>query len=343
MISKEFDNHRLVLESTLTSVGLRSFIAVHRGSATLPAFGATRFWKYEDEQAAYDDALRLARLMSYKAALANLPYGGAKAVIFAKESTQKSEGLFKAYTDEVNKLHGMFVTGADIGISPDDVAVMRQYSEHIVGVHIDPVKYTVQGILDALYVTLGHVYKTKDISDRTFAVQGLGKIGATLVETLAPKAKKIFVTDLFRERAEQYASQFENVEAVAPDVIISQPVDVFSPCAVHGTVNEHTVDLFEADVILGGANNQLASPDMADELQRRSIIYVPDYVVNAGGLISVVDEYEHDSHDEARLQKRLAIIPERVAELLNRAETDQKHPSEVADAIGDEIISQYDG
>lgn len=343
MISSEFDNHRLVLESTLSSVGLRSFIAIHRGSASLPAFGATRFWKYENEQAAYDDALRLARLMSYKAALANLPYGGAKAVIFANDSTQKSEALFKSYTEEVNKLGGMFVTGADIGISPDDVAVMKQYSKHIVGVHLDPVKYTVQGIIDALYVTLQHVYGTKDVSKRTFAVQGLGKIGATLVEKLAPKAKKIYVTDLFRERAEQYASQFESVEAVAPDVIISQPVDIFSPCAVHGTVNENTVTAFEAEVILGGANNQLASPDMAEELKRRNILYVPDYVVNAGGLISVVDEYEHQSHDEARLQKRLAIIPKRVKELLSKADTEGVSPTKVADTLGDEIISQYDG
>ncbi|HEY4486647.1 MAG TPA: Glu/Leu/Phe/Val dehydrogenase dimerization domain-containing protein [Candidatus Paceibacterota bacterium] len=340
---KEFDNHRLVTCFADEKTKLRAFVAIHRGGIVHPAFGATRIWPYEDESEALADALRLSRLMSYKSALAGLPYGGAKGVIIAPAlSAKKKKELLLSYARRINYFKGGFITGSDVGVSRKDVLLMRKESLAIVGVKVDPTPYTAHGVYRGIEACLEHVYGNADMEKRSFAVQGLGKIGFALLELLSRKSKNIAVSDIDGGRVATAKKRYPGIEVVSPAAIHREPVDVFVPCALSGSLNIKTIPEIRASIVAGGANNQLESEEAGDLLFHLNIVYAPDYVVNAGGLISVVHEYEHKKIHATDIKKRVDQIQKRMASILRESEKKKRATNRIANEMAEKIFNAYE-
>ncbi len=299
---------------------LLGYIAIHRGNSTYPAFGATRIEEYPDVHSALTDALNLSHLMSHKSALAGIPYGGGKGVLFngphLKEKKSRDRAL-SIYAMHVDKLAGKFVTGSDAGVSKEDVMIMRSHSPHIVGVEEDPTTWTAEGLLGSIFVTLAYLFGEPTLEGRTFAIQGVGKVGMAILDLIVQEADRVIIADIDPVRTEEAKRKYPKVEVVGVNDILVQAVDILIPCALGGILSEKTAPLICAKAIVGSANNQLSSNEVGDMLHERGILYAPDYVVNAGGLISVVHEYEKALkkasagdlvHNVAAIQTRLAHI-----------------------------------
>lgn len=317
---------------------LLGFIAIHRGSKTHPAFGATRIENYPDAQAALTDVLNLSSLMSHKAALAGIPYGGGKGVLFngphMQDRAERARTL-QIYAAHVDKLGGKFVTGSDAGVSQEDVILLRAHSPHIVGIEEDPTHRTAEGLLGSIFVTLAHVFGDTDLEKRSFAIQGVGKVGTAVLELIADDAKQIFVADIDENKVREAKARFPQITVVHPDEILAAPVDVLIPCALGGVLNTASVQEIRAKAVVGSANNQLLSKEAGDMLHERGILYAPDYVVNAGGLISVVHEYEksHSDAAESDLVHDIAAIQTRLEDIYTKSKENGIPTHRIADTI----------
>lgn len=321
---------------------LIGYIALHRIHPGIPAFGATRLAVYDSQRAALDDALRLSRLMSHKAALANLHYGGAKAAVRVTPeilaNTSARRALLGAYCDDVNALRGRFITGADMGVTPDDVNHMRAHSPFIVGVSNDPVRTTAIGIIAAMEAALDATVGNAGLARKRIAIQGVGKIGAALLEELDKEGAECVIADIDPGRIRTLVSRFPRALIMSPGEIHKADADIFAPCATGGTLNEESANEIRARIIAGGANNQLSRPEVTHILAKRGIMYVPDYVANAGGLISVVKEYESKS-DAAALFVHIRKIRNTVADLIVDAKQNGGTLADSADRIAAERIA----
>lgn len=336
----EFDHHQSATFIHDSKSGLRGFIAVHRGSTERPSFGATRFWKYPSEMAALRDALGLARTMSYKLAMAGLPYGGAKAVLMMPAHLNgRRSMLLKAYAERVNYLSGRFVTGTDVGLNQDDLAVMRRASKYMVGMKGNVTQSTAFGILHGIKASLKEVFGSDDIAGRTFAIQGVGKIGGALVRLLYKESKRIVIADTNRSQVSAIIRVFPRVQAVRAADIYREKVDVFSPCAVSRSITRKKAGEVAARIVVGGANSQLEDRKAGDILHRRGILYAPDYVVNAGGLISVVDEYEHHDFDAKRVLRRVLRIRKNLENIFAAARRTRRPTHMVADEFAEKYFN----
>lgn len=339
---EEFDNHKLVTFLYNPAGNLRGFIAIHRGGLKLPAFGATRIWKYSNEADALKDALRLSRMMSYKSSLAGLKYGGAKAVIFDSCSSKKDRNLMvKTYARQVNFLDGHFITGADVGVSGHDLKIMLSESKFMVGGKSDPVRFTVLGVLYGIQVCLGEIFGNSNVWGRTFAFQGVGKTGLGLLRLIYHEAKKIYVADIDRKTIKHIKENFPKVDVVPVSEIHKQKVDVFSPCALSHEVNYKNVSAFNCKIVAGSANNQLEKTEVGELLYKLGILYAPDYVINAGGLITVVDEYENGDTDEKRVQKKVAQIKKTMKAIIAKAKRFHRATNVVADEMAEKIFCKF--
>lgn len=336
----EFDDHRFVSFLYDQKSGLRGFIAIHRGgSLECPAFGATRCWKYRSEEEAARDSLRLSRLMSYKAALANIPYGGAKGVIMAP--TEKRDQVLKSYAERVNFLGGRFITGTDAGIDDRDLKVMGGVSSYLVGFRADPSKYTALGLFKAMGASLEEKFGNKDIKGRSFAIQGLGKVGTSFLKLIYPKAATIYAADVDKERVRIIQKRFPRVHIVSAASIHRQKVDVFSPCALSHAINRETIPQLDCSIVAGAANNQLEDKSAGELIYKRDILYAPDYAANAGGLISVVDEYEHKKFDLVRLGRQVNKVGDTLAEIFARSRKEKRPTNIIADEIAEKKFNGY--
>lgn len=305
----------------------------------MPAFGATRIWHYTSEAEAIKDALRLSNGMSHKAALAGLHYGGAKAVLFdGQKNLKEKQNLIKAYAEKVNYLRGSFITGADVGVDPADVRLMRSVSKYIVGLSTDPVKYTVLGTYYAIQSCVQEVFASSSFKKRTFAIQGLGKTGYALLRMLYPDAHKIYVCDIDGKRVNLAKKEFPNIEVVHPGVIFKQEADVYCPCALGSVFTLKNVDSLRCKIICGNANDQLENPLVGEKLYKKGILYAPDYVVNAGGLIAVVEEYENPRVSNKRIAEKVHGIKKRVKEIIQQSKKTHKATNTVADEIAQKIF-----
>lgn len=341
--SKEFDQHRLVSFVYDPKTKLEGFVAIHRGTLQNPAFGATRIAAYKSKEEALADALRLSKLMSYKAAMAGLKYGGGKGVIILPPLANAAERreLLTAYSRKINYLGGHFITGADVGITQSDLKVMRAASDYMVGVSSDPVKFTAQGMLNGIEICLNEVFGNPSVKGRSFAIQGVGKIGTALLQLTYKQASKIYVADVDPQRLEYIKKTFPKVEIVLPSQIYKQKVDVFSPCALGGSLNPKTITKIKSPIIAGGANNQLDDRTTGELLHKIGILYAPDYVINAGGLISVVDEYEHKKFDSKRTTKRLNNITVMLNNVIKQSKQTNRATNIVADDIAEKIFNNH--
>lgn len=302
LISQHGDHEQVVFCQN-KDVGLKAFIAIH--NTTLgPALGGTRMWNYKNEEEALVDVLRLSKGMTYKASAAGLNLGGGKAVIIGDPKTMKTEGLFRAFGRYVNSLNGRYITAEDVGTTVREMEYVFMETPWVTGIPKafggsgDPSPYTAHGVLMAIKASVKERLKTDSLKGVHVAVQGLGNVGFHLVDFLAKEGAQLTVADIDMEKVKTVAARF-NAKAVAPDQISSVECDVFSPCALGAGVNDETMLKFKTKIICGGANNQLAEPRHGDQLRELGILYAPDYVTNAGGLMNVFVELEGYSPDRA--------------------------------------------
>lgn len=287
--------------------GLRAIIAIH--DTTLgPALGGTRMWAYANEDDALRDVLRLSRGMTYKSAAAGLNLGGGKAVIIGDRS-MKNEMLFRAYGRFVQGLNGRYITAEDVNTTVRDMEWARMESEHVVGISRalggsdDPSPVTALGTYEGIKASLKWATGNESLAGRRVAVQGVGAVGRYLVQHLVEGGAAVTVADIDADNLKRVTSAHAGIEVVAPDAIHAVPCDVFAPCALGAVINDQTLPQLRCSIVAGSANNVLADEDKhSAALAQREILYAPDYVVNAGGLINVANELEGYDHDRALKQ-----------------------------------------
>lgn len=341
---ESYDGHSAVMTFIDPVTKIQGFISFYRTHPVYPAFGATRIWNYHSLREGLEDSLRLAKTMMYKNAMAGTYYGGAKGVLVADMtalSPEKRKGLLERYAHFVNFLGGYLVTGADVGMSPDDVKVMKEIcKKYIVGTKVDPVQHTVNGLISCLKEALNEVYGTPDIEGRSFAIQGAGKTGSLLMDHLYGKAKKIYITDINKASVDRLMKKHPNIIYVDPQDIYKQKVDVFSPCALGGILNENTLKMLQADIVLGTANDQLADRSIGKKLHMMGILYGPDYVVNGGGVMSVIHEYENSRIQKKELADKVDSIGDTLKKVISHSKKHSLSMIESADQMAEKVIKK---
>jgi leucine dehydrogenase len=284
------------------SSGYRGIIAIH--DTTLgPALGGTRFWRYASDREAVIDALRLARGMTYKAAVAGLNLGGGKSVIIGDNRTTRRETIFRAHGRHVESLGGRYITAEDVGTSPGDMEYVHAETAHVVGLigrSGDPSPVTAYGVYRGMKACARHRWGSDSLTGKTVAVQGVGHVGYHVCQLLHAEGATLVATDIDAAKIRRVVDEF-GVRGVDPEDIYAVRAHIFAPCALGGIVNDDTLrGPFAFEIVAGGANNQLAEERHGDELERRGITYAPDYVINGGGLINVNAELNGWSADRAR-------------------------------------------
>jgi len=304
--------HEQVIFFQHKATGLKSIVAIHDTTAG-PALGGCRMRPYADESEMLFDVLRLSRGMTYKCAIADVDNGGGKCVVWGDPATDKTPEMFRALGRFVTGLGGRFYTGTDVGTYPQDFVHAKRESPYIVGV---PIEYggsgdssvpTAFGVMQGIRATAKKLWGTTDLKGKTFAVQGLGKVGAKVAVSLAEEGAHVTATDVVRENVDRVRSRISDLTVVSVDAIFDVPCDMFIPCALGAVLNDHTIPRLRCKAIVGSANNQLYDDEKhGTMLKELGILYAPDYLVNAGGLIQVADEL-HGANPERVLAKTTAI------------------------------------
>ncbi|MCL2353144.1 MAG: leucine dehydrogenase [Defluviitaleaceae bacterium] len=324
--------------------GLKAIVAIHN-TVLGPALGGSRFWNYTHEDLAIEDALRLARGMTYKSALAGLPLGGGKAVILGdaaqlRKDPVRREAFWRAFGRFIDGLSGRYITAEDVGTSTQDMVFVNMETDHVVGLpgrSGDPSPYTARGVFKSILGSLLHVYGSDSVAGKTVAVQGVGNVGYYLCKYLHDAGAKLIVSDISQERIDKVVAEFD-ATVVAPDDIYGVECDVYAPCALGAVVNDDTIDQFKCKIICGGANNVLKDAAIhAKALQERGIVYAVDYLANAGGVINVSFEAKGAYNEEAALRE-IDRIYWRMNEILNIAKETGKLTYEVADQMAEQRI-----
>ena len=335
----DFDSHEAVHVFDDRATGLKAVIAVH-STHLGPAAGGTRFWHYADSQAAITDALRLSRGMSYKNAMAGLSAGGGKAVILANPQRAKPQDLLEAFGRAVDSLGGKYITAQDVGISEADMVAVAKVTPHVAGLPGqggDPGPYTARGVFLGVKAAVKHALGTDDLHGVHVAIQGVGSVGGALARYLAAEGAKLTLADVDAQRAADLAREL-GAQNVAADTIMTLEADVFSPCALGAVLTEASVAALKVRAVAGGANNQLASGPEDRMLADRGILYAPDYVINAGGIINVLRQIENA--DDAEINRRVDAIAGRLAAIWNESDSTGKTPAEVADNMAQKLIGR---
>ncbi|MFC4769217.1 Glu/Leu/Phe/Val family dehydrogenase [Effusibacillus consociatus] len=300
---QKYDYEQLVFCQDEAS-GLKAIIAIH--DTTLgPALGGCRMWTYATEEDAIEDALRLARGMTYKNAAAGLNLGGGKTVIIGNPRTDKSEALFRALGRYVQSLNGRYFTAEDVGTTVHDMDIIHQETKFVTGVSEtfgssgNPSPMTALGVFRGIEATAKEAFGSDSLEGKTVAVQGVGNVGYYLCKHLHEAGAKLIVTDINEENLNRVKNEF-GAQVVAPTDIFGVECDIFAPCALGAVINDETIPQLKCKVVAGSANNQLKEDRHGDKLQELGILYAPDYVINAGGVINVADELEGYNAERAR-------------------------------------------
>jgi leucine dehydrogenase len=338
-----FDAHEDVHFFHDEASGLRAVVAIH-STALGPAAGGCRMWNYASGDAMLTDALRLSQGMSYKNAMAGLPLGGGKAVIWGNAHTDKSPDLFRAFGRAVESLHGRYWTAEDVGLSPGDLAAAAEETKYAAGLESgeaasgDPSPVTALGVYRGICETSKRAFGSDDLNGKTVAVQGVGHVGSDVCRHLAKAGAKLFISDV-NEPALRQISRETGATIVAPEEIYDQPMDIFSPNALGATINDDTLTRLSAKVVAGGANNQLATSDMGDKLRQAGVLYAPDYVINGGGIINVAAEIS-GNYSRAWVDDKLNILMDTLGRVLDEALSSNLPTSKVADRIAKQRIGR---
>ncbi|MHB1544173.1 MAG: Glu/Leu/Phe/Val dehydrogenase dimerization domain-containing protein [Gammaproteobacteria bacterium] len=335
-----FSDHEEVVFVHDDAAGLRAIVAIH--DTTLgPALGGLRLWPYASEDEALTDVLRLSRGMTYKAAIAGLNLGGGKSVIMGDPSI-KSEALFRSFGRYIQGLAGRYITAEDVNINVEDIELIYQETEYAVGIHPehggsgDPSPFTAWGAFQGMRAALEKTFGQADWASRSIAIQGVGHVGLHLARLLRKEKAQVFVTDIHADRVQRAVEEY-GCEAVTGDQIYDLKVDVFAPCALGGSINPETLPRLRCKIVAGSANNQLATPECGTELDRRGILYTPDYALNAGGLINVALEIEGYQRELA--ERRVNAIYDIIKKIFEHAAARGIPTWKAADAIAEERIA----
>lgn len=337
----DFDGHEGVYIFSDSKSGLRAVIAVHN-TLRGPSAGGTRLWSYADPQDAVTDVLRLSKAMSYKNAMAGLSLGGGKGVILRPDGKFDRKALFEAYGRSVQSIGGKYITAEDVGVSPDDMRVIKTQTDFVAGLDEgpaasgDPSPVTAEGVFRSVKVAVRHTMGLESLKGLRVAVQGLGHVGYGLCEHLHRAGVQLIVADINAAVLEKAKTEM-GARVVEPDVIHAVDADVFAPCALGGAISAVSLPHIKAKMIVGAANNQLATPDMGESCRQRGILYAPDYVVNAGGIINVAAEVS-GTYDPNWVQGKLDELEVTIGNIFSVASEQGLATNTVADKLARERL-----
>ncbi len=333
--SAGFDDHEEVIFCNDDDAGLRAIIAIH-STVLGPALGGCRVWSYASDDEALTDVLRLSRAMTYKHALAGTRQGGGKSVIIADSRTDKSAALLRAFGRCVDALGGRYIVAEDVGTSVDDMAVVHSVTRHVAGL-VDPSPVTAYGVFSGIKAAARHKLARDGLAGLKVAVQGVGHVGRALCGYLREAGAELFVTDIDPALVDRAQADFA-AQPAALDEIYDLEVDVLAPCALGGVLNDNTIPRLKAAIVAGAANNQLGLARHGAALAERGILYAPDYVINAGGIINI--SFEGASYDRDGAMKQTEGIYDTLMEVFGRAEADAAPTNEVADRMARERFAE---
>ncbi|MEG9297358.1 branched-chain amino acid dehydrogenase [Mangrovibacillus sp. Mu-81] len=338
---ENYDYEQLVFCQDEVS-GLKAIIAIH--DTTLgPALGGTRMWTYESEEAAIEDALRLARGMTYKNAAAGLNLGGGKTVIIGDPRKDKNEEMFRAFGRYIQGLNGRYITAEDVGTTVADMDLIHEETDYVTGISPafgssgNPSPVTAYGVYRGMKAAAKAAFGTDSLEGKTIAVQGVGNVAYNMCKHLHEEGANLIVTDIHKESVDRAVNDF-GAKAVDPSEIYSVDCDIFAPCALGAIINDETISQIKAKVIAGAANNQLKETRHGDAIHEMGIVYAPDYVINAGGVINVADElYGYNSE---RAMKKVEQVYNNVERVIEIAKRDNVPTYVAADRMAEERIEK---
>ncbi len=334
-----FDDHEMVVFCHDRASGLKSIIAVH--DTTLgPALGGCRMWDYASDDAALEDVLRLSRGMTYKAAISGLDFGGGKSVIIGNSRTGKSPAMFEALGRFIDRQGGQYIVAEDVGTTVADMDVVRRTTRHVAGISQgggDPSPGTAWGVCAGIRAAVRYAIGRDSLSGLTVAIQGLGHVGLGLSRLLADAGAALVVADI-RDDVVRAVQRELGATAVSPDAIYGQQAHVFAPCALGAVINDATVGRIKAKIVAGAANNQLAEDRHGVELARRRILYAPDYVINAGGIIQIA--HEGPNYDKQAAFDQIDHIGDTLSRIFIRAAAEGVATNEMADRMARERLAK---
>lgn len=339
----ESKQHEQIIICSDPKVGLKAIIAIHN-TALGPALGGTRMWPYKSEQEALRDVLRLSRGMTYKAAVAGLNLGGGKAVIIGDPKKEKTEALFRSYGRFVEGLAGRYITAEDVGIEVRDMEWVRMETKYVTGISRalggsgDPSSVTALGIFMGMKACAKKAYGNDSLEGKKISVQGAGHVSYYLMKLLKKEGTDVYVSDIFPEKVNAVVNEL-GVIGVDPNEIYGLDVDIFSPCALGGILNAETIPQLKCDIVAGSANNQIDNEEIdGPNLYDRGIIYAPDYVINAGGLINVANELE--GYNQERAHEQASRIYDVIMNILHYSETHKVPTYEASNRLAEERLEQ---
>jgi leucine dehydrogenase len=332
----DFDDHEQVVFCSDDASGLKAIIAVHNTKLG-PAVGGCRLWDYASDEDALVDALRLSKGMTYKNAMAGLKMGGGKSVIIGDAKSIKSDKLFKAFGEALNQLNGRYLSAEDVNITTADIAIANSVTPFVTGTEGksgNPAPFTALGTFLGIKASVKHKFNRDDLTGLKVAVQGLGSVGYALCEHLHQAGAELFVTDINQEALNNASTEF-NATLVSLDDIYDQEVDIYAPCALGASINDDTLSRLKAKIIAGCANNQLAESRHDQILVDKGILYAPDYVINAGGIINISFE---ENYNAEYATKKVEEIYSTLLDVFSKAEKQNKPTGLIADEMAREII-----
>jgi leucine dehydrogenase len=315
-----FDNHEQIVFCNDEDTGLKAIIGIHN-TVLGPALGGTRMWNYQNEWEALYDVLRLSRGMTFKSAVAGLDLGGGKAVIIGDAKKQKNDVLMKRFAEFVHSLSGRYITAEDIGMETRDMDIMKQVTPYVSGISENlggsgnPSPVTAFGVFMGIKASCKYKFGSESVSGKKVWVQGVGNVGETLVKYLTEAGAEVFITDIYQDKLKAVSNKYGATIYNGIDVF-SQNVDIYAPCALGATINDQSIEKLKASIIAGGANNQLEDENKHGKLlKEKGIIYAPDFLINAGGIINVNAEVA--GYDRAETMKRTENIYNTTLEIFN--------------------------
>ncbi len=341
--SEAFKNHEQVVFCQDEETGLKAIIGIH--STTLgPALGGTRMWKYKSESEAIRDVLRLSRGMTYKASISGLNLGGGKAVIIGDSRVDKTDALMRKFGEFVNSLSGRYITAEDVGINTHDMEMVKLSTDHVTGIPQsmggsgDPSPVTAYGVFMGMKAATKYKWGTDELAGKKVLVQGIGHVGETLVKHLVEAGADVLINDIHEDRLLEVSEKF-NAAIVRGHNIFAEEMDIYAPCALGATINTESIPQMNCSVIAGAANNQLANElEHGRMLKEAGIVYAPDFLINAGGLINVYSEIA--KYDRAEALRRTENIYHTTLDILTRSESENMTTHQAALAIAEERVQK---
>ncbi|MCB1106991.1 MAG: Glu/Leu/Phe/Val dehydrogenase [Chlamydiia bacterium] len=338
----EVAGYEKVIKVTEAESGLEAIIAIH--NTTLgPGLGGTRIYPYKSFDEAFTDALRLSKGMTYKSAIAQVGLGGAKSVIISDQEGKTPEKL-RAFGRAVDRLEGKYICAEDVGCSPKDVDVFLEETKYVCGVHDlrgsgNPSAFTAHGTYLGILSVLQELDGSRSLEGKTVAIQGMGSVGKRLAERLFWAGAKLIITDINVDLIRHFAHEFD-AQVVSPDEILFVECDVLAPCALGGVINQETIPKLKCRAVAGAANNQLLKPTDADHLKERGILYAPDFVVNAGGLINVMCELSVEGYNATRARNMIKQIYHQLLQIYEIAQQNEISTHQAAVSLADHRIEK---